>query len=248
MKRTVFSLISAFFFLLSFILCFLLIGYKFTGLLLFAAGLYFAFLALSCSARSRHILRLRKIITVLASVGVIFVLILSSIVISGMNGDAARPADYVIILGAGLNGDVPSLTLSERLSRAEEYLKQFPDCVAVVSGGMGSGETTTEAEAMSRYLIARGIDRSRIIKEHNAKNTSENIAFSLKKIKEHGSGDFSVAVISSDYHILRARMIAESFGLSPVMVSAKTSLPVLRINYIFREAFALVKTGITIRR
>ncbi len=248
MRKTAFALISALLFLLSFVLYFLLIGYKFTGRLLFATSAYFAFLAVTCGTRSRLFARLRKVITMLVICGVVFVIILSSIVISGMSGDTDAPTDYAIILGAGLNGNVPSLTLSERLSRAEEYLKQFPDCVAVVSGGMGSGETITEAEAMSQYLFARGIDPSRIIKEPMAKNTSENIELSLEKIKEHGDGDFTVAVISSDYHIFRARKIAESFGISPVMVSARTSFPVLRLNYILREAFALVKTTITIRR
>ncbi len=246
MRKSIFISLSAICFLFAFVLYFLLIGYKFTGLLSFVLGAYFLFLALTCASSARSIKIIRRVVTALAIAGVTLVFLLSSIVISDMNGDAHQKADYAIVLGAGLDGDTPSLTLAERLSKTAEYLDLFPDCIAIVSGGMGPGETITEAEAMARYLISHGIDKDRIIKEDKAKNTYENFLFSLEKIEDRADGYFTLAVISSDYHICRARKIARSFGVSPVMVSADTSLPVLKLNYILREAFALVKTKLTI--
>ena len=129
--------------------------------------------------------------------------------------------------------------LSDRLDRAVDYMNECPECVAIVSGSQGADEDITEALAMERYLIGRGIQKERIIKEEMARNTHENMIFSREIIEELGGG--KVAVISSDYHIYRARRLAENAGIPPVMLSARTELPVLFANCLLREAFALVK-------
>ena len=149
------------------------------------------------------------------------------------------PCDYVIVLGAGIHGETPSRTLSDRLDRTVEYMKKHPGCIAIVSGGQGDDEDITEALAMERYLVSREIDKEQIIKEENSRNTHENMVFSREIIESRGGG--SVAIISSDYHIYRARRLAENAGLFPVMLSARTELPILFTNCLFREAFALVK-------
>jgi len=92
---------------------------------------------------------------------------------------------------------------------------------------------------MERYLISRGIPKDRIIKEEKATDTNENLIYSREIIDSRGGG--STAIVSSDYHIFRTRLLAKKQGLSAVMLSAKSSLPVLRINYAVREGFALVK-------
>ena len=100
-------------------------------------------------------------------------------------------------------------------------------------------EDITEALAMERYLVSRGIDKEQIIKEENSRNTHENMVFSREIIESRGGG--SVAIISSDYHLYRARRLAENAGLFPVMIPAETTLPILFVNCTLREAFALVK-------
>ena len=58
----------------------------------------------------------------------------------GQRNDAARPADAVIVLGAGVNGTTPSLALQTRIDAAESYLKANPGIPAVLSGGQGPAE------------------------------------------------------------------------------------------------------------
>ena len=62
--------------------------------------------------------------------------------------------DYLIILGAHVNGRVPSDSLERRIRKAEQYLKSHPMTKVIVSGGQGKGEDITEAEAMEKKAEA----------------------------------------------------------------------------------------------
>ena len=55
------------------------------------------------------------------------------------------PADAVIVLGAGVNGTEPSLSLRTRLDAALDYLEAHPDIPVVLTGGTGYGEEISEA-------------------------------------------------------------------------------------------------------
>ena len=233
------SVFSVLCFLVSFVFIFCLIGYKFTGFLIFVLGAFLLYLALSIGIRRRALIILRRIVVALAALGIGFTAVMTGIVVRDMSGDMPVACDYVIVLGAGLDKETPSLTLVDRLQRTAEYMNEFSDSIAIVSGSQGSGETITEALAMERYLVSRGIPRERIIKEEKATNTNENLIYSREIIDSRGGG--SAAIVSSDYHIFRARLLAQKQGLPAVMLSAKSSLPILRINSAVREGFALVK-------
>ena len=80
----------------------------------------------------------------------------------------------MIVLGAGVNGTEPSLSLRTRLDAALDYLTANPDIPAVLTGGRGYGETITEAQCMYDYLTERGVEPERLILEDAASNTAEN--------------------------------------------------------------------------
>ncbi len=235
MNKLTYTVLTVVCFVFAFFFSFCLIGYGFLGLLIAILGAYFLFMRLTV----KIIPKTRKVVTVLAILGIALTAMLSGVILSDIKGDADAPCDYIIVLGAGINGETPSRTLSDRLDRTVEYMNKYPDCVAIVSGSQGDDEDITEALAMERYLVSRGIPKERIIKEERARNTHENMVFSSEIIASRGGG--SVAVISSDYHIYRARRLCENAGMTPVMLSAKTELPVLFTNCLLREAFALVK-------
>ncbi len=233
------TLFSALCFCISFVFIFCLVGYSFTGFLIFVLGAFLIYLALSIGITKRPLIILRRIVVSLALLGIAFTVVMTGVVISDMDGDGYSRCDYIIVLGAGLDKETPSLTLVDRLEKTIDYMNTFPESTAIVSGSQGSGETITEALAMERYLVSHGIPRERIIKEEKATNTNENLIYSREIINSLGGG--SSAIVSSDYHIFRARLLAEKQGLPAVMLSAKSSLPILRINYAVREGFALVK-------
>ena len=161
-------------------------------------------------------------------------------VISASRGDAEPEASYLIVLGAGVNGSTPSLSMVNRLTAVRAYLGKYPDSLAILSGGMGRGEDITEAQAMYTWLTEHGVDGARLIQEDRATSTRENIAISLDIIASRGgsvTGD--VAICSSEYHLCRAKYLAAQQGCDALTVPAQTSLFVLRLNYFIREAFAM---------
>ena len=165
----------------------------------------------------------------------------------GRSDLSALPADAVVVLGAGVNGTQPSLSLYTRLTAALDYLEENPDIPAVLTGGKGYGEEITEAQCMYDWLTAHGVDGGRLILEEQAGNTAENFAFSKELLEKQGidPAEDNVAVVTNDFHIARSRLIAarqdygHAFG-----IPARLPWRHLEVNYYLREAFAVVKTWI----
>ena len=112
-------------------------------------------------------------------------LIVEAVVFSAGRKAPAEDAEYVIVLGAQVRGEVPTLVLSARIRAAAEYLKEHPDAIAVASGGKGSGENISEAEAIRRGLVRLGIAEERILLEDRSTSTAENLRFSAEVIQTY---------------------------------------------------------------
>lgn len=162
----------------------------------------------------------------------------------GHQENDALPADAVIVLGAGVNGETPSLILRSRVTKAAEYLRAHPETPAILSGGQGPGEEISEAECMRRELTRQGIPESRLHLEEKSTSTAENFACSRELLRELDLDPATarIAVITSDFHVFRASMIARRVGLTTFSVPARTDWVLLNANYYVREFFALGKT------
>ena len=113
-----------------------------------------------------------------------------------------------------------------------------PDTV-IVSGGQGPGEDITEAKAMADYLTAHGIDSARIVQEDRSRTTRENLENSFAILRAHGGDPADgVGIVTSEYHLYRAKRMARSLGAGPAGIAAETTLMTMRINYFIREAVA----------
>ncbi len=249
MKKLLIWLAAAAAGILGFPLLFLLPGYSFLGFLLWGAAfliLLFYFLSVLAKRFGKPVRILRAALAALLC-AVMTAGILTLIPIAAQSrGDTDVSCKHLIVLGAGVNGTVPSLILQERLDRAYIYLTEVPDALCVVSGGMGPGEDITEAQCMYRYLTQKGIDPQRILLEEAAENTWENLAFSLQVIEDAtGKRPGTIAIVSNEFHLLRAKLMAKQQGISSLGVPAKTTYPVLKINYFLREVAALWKHLLT---
>lgn len=192
----------------------------------------------------RRGLRIAAAIVLAAGIAVFGVI--EAPIVAGARTDAPDDVEYLVVLGAGLHGDVPSLSLTDRLEGALAWLEAHPDCVAVVSGGQGPGETMTEGEAMGIWLEARGIDPSRIIVEDRATSTQENLEYSFALIRGRGGEpDGNCAIVTSEYHLYRAKALAARQGDECFGVAARTSWPTLMLNYFIREGFAVTYYRLT---
>ena len=218
---------------------------RFTGFLFCLASGVIVLWALSdrWSEKARAGRIAKRVLAVLLALGVLLFAILEAEVIRRAKTDYETAVAGVIILGAGVNGTVPSLSLRVRLEAALAYLEDKPDIPIVVTGSQGPGEEISEARCMADWLIAHGVDESRIIIEDQADNTKENIAFSRTLLREHGYDTLAnYAVVSSDYHLCRA---AVYWGVPAYMVGVAAKMPdqyqysLLTVKYYIREAFAI---------
>lgn len=183
---------------------------------------------------------LRRILTCCLCLGLMLAAVTGIFIGRAGKGDADADCDYVIVLGAGVNGTVPSLILSERINRAYEYLAENPDVICIVSGGQGPGEDITEAKCMYDRLVSKGIDPERIWQEDKSTSTRENIRFSLAVIEEKtGARPTEAAIISNEFHLFRAGLFAKEQDLAMIGVPAKTTWFSLRANYFLREIVAV---------
>jgi len=121
----------------------------------------------------------------------------------------ARNFDYIIIHGCGLiDGSSMSRLLSNRLDKAIElYYKCDCKPYLIPSGGKGPDEDIPEAEAMTKYLLERGIPADKIIPEAESMTTRENIKNSMEIIMGR-EGKHKTALVSSNYHVYRCMLYA----------------------------------------
>ncbi|MBC1376612.1 YdcF family protein [Listeria farberi] len=162
---------------------------------------------------------LRKIFVIFIVIGFIYVLIVAAFMFSGTKAKPGENVKTVLILGAKINGNPasPSLVLQERLDAAVAYLNEYPKAKVIVSGGQGADESATEASIMEEYLVNEGIARNRIKQETKSKRTEENIKYS------NATFDLGKTVIvTSDYHMYRALMLAKRQGIDATGLPAKS--------------------------
>lgn len=207
-------------------------GARPANLLSLVAGLaIFAVIALAIASERAESDGLSLFATVTALLfGYVSFLLVSYVIYAWVYGrtTAHRDADYVVVLGSGLKdgGRVPPL-LASRLDRGWDVYRKVASRgkvtpALIVSGGKGSDERVSEAEAMSRYLIDRGFPPDRLIREDQSRSTEENLVFS-KAIMERLLPGYRCIVVTSNYHVFRAAILARRTGLNGQVTGARTA-------------------------
>ena len=137
-------------------------------------------------------LHLPKVITGIFIICVILFLVVFSfaevLIIKNAVQKPEKNADYIVVLGARVNGTRVTLNLKYRLDVAIDYLNENTRTKVVVSGGQGKGEDVSEAYAMAQYLREHGVKDEQIMLEDQSRTTRENLRFSkayLEELKTH---------------------------------------------------------------
>jgi uncharacterized SAM-binding protein YcdF (DUF218 family) len=206
---------------------------------------FFGFFLFCLAILDKYIINLFKkipklikiVFTVLVCFFIISFIIIESIIISNIKDNHVENADYIIILGAKVDGMIPSLSLRSRINTAFHYLEGNENTKVIVTGGRGKGELISEAEAMVRILTRNGIDSERILVENNSTSTKENLQYSIKYID---SLNDSVVIITSEFHLYRAKKIAQKIGYMNITGITSKSPTILLPTYFMREYFAVV--------
>ena len=159
--------------------------------------------------------------------------------IYGNTGNVTYNEDVVIVLGAGVRGEIVTRPLARRLDAAFDYWQRNPNVYIITTGGLGNRATITEAEAMARYLVRRGMPRERILLEEQSTSTYENLKFAREILDGRFPDGFSAVLVTNDFHIFRAVQTARSIGLDVNRRGAYTDWYSWPVNYL-RETLAII--------
>ncbi len=177
-----------------------------------------------------------RVFTVILIIGLLVVGITEAVIIKYSFGSPKETVEYMVVLGAKVREDGPSVSLWDRIYSAGDYMIMHPEVIAIVSGGQGADEPMTEARAMYDELVALGIDPDRIWMEDKATSTWENINFALNLVEEKtGKRPQKLGVLSSEYHLFRASLFAKACDVEFVGIPADTSRLSQKINHFMRE-------------
>ena len=182
--------------------------------------------------------KIRRIFRVLVTSAIIVLIIFCGMICSEFNAKGTQNLDYIIVLGAQVRENGPSVVLRYRLDAAIEYLNENPNTVCIVSGGQGFNEPFSEADGMADYLIENGIEKSRIILEDKSTNTLENIRNS-KTLMESSYND--VGIVTNNFHVFRAVQLAKAQGLESVCGISADSSKIYLPNNVLRECCGILK-------
>ena len=177
-----------------------------------------------------------RIFSVCLILGLLIFVGTEAVIIRFSFGSPEKETPYLLVLGAKVNDNGPSVSLWDRIYAAKDYLDAHPDTTAIVSGGQGPDEPMTEALCMFKNLVRLGIDPERIILEDQATSTWENLHFSLDLIEaKTGERPKELAVLSSEYHLFRASLFTKACNVEFIGVPAHTSRISQMINHFMRE-------------
>ncbi|NNJ51822.1 MAG: YdcF family protein [Ignavibacteriaceae bacterium] len=128
-----------------------------------------------------------------------------------------------VVLGAAVwTGNLPSPTLAGRVDKSLELLRNGYSGKILVTGSSAPGEMT-EAEVAYNYILANGIDSSKISIETKTTSTSEQVQFIKNELSE-SENIGEIIVISDSYHLPRVIQISRFFDLNIKVAESRHTL------------------------
>lgn len=186
----------------------------------------------------RHIVALAVVAIVLG-----YTLSLAMVLVTSQR-DERKPADAIVVLGAAQYNGRPSPVLRARLDHA---LSLYRDGLApwiIVTGGVGRGDTTSEALVGKRYLAARRMPDSAVVVQPQGRSTAASMDAVAAWLAARGR--HRVLLVSDPFHMCRLRLEARRVALtaytSPTESSPISSNPALELRYLFAEGLKIPVT------
>lgn len=186
--------------------------------------------------------RLIGIISLIIAVFTLIWVILVGISISQFSKtDETQKADAAVILGAAVEDGIPTPVFRERINHGISLYQDGYVNYLIFTGGIGDGDSISEALSAKNYAISMGIPESAILIEEKSFITEENLENAKSLMEENGLQ--TALIVSDPLHMQRAMLMAEDYGItaysSPTKTtmyqSAKTKLP-----FLAREVFMYI--------
>lgn len=151
------------------------------------------------------------------------------------NGNLSGEPDFLLILGCRVKGDTPDEMLRLRAEAAAKFLNEHKNVRAICCGGIvHEDQTKSEAQAIKEILLQNGIESERIFLEDKSQTTFENFVNAKKLIDSlKPEKEPEIAFISSEFHLMRASVIASLVGVKASSVPAPSPKKGRALFYVY---------------
>lgn len=160
---------------------------------------------------------------------------------------ALRRGDAILVLGAAQYNGRPSPVLRARLDHALDlYDRGLADRI-IFTGGIGAGDTLSEAEVSRRYAVRNGVPDSAILVERQGATSAQSVGAAAALMRAHGLE--TALVVSDSYHMLRLELLVRRAGIRPLRAPVPNA-PIdqatraTRWRYVFRESVLFPATAV----
>lgn len=152
--------------------------------------------------------------------------------------DEKAPSDVAIVLGAGTWKGEVSPVYRERLNHGIWLYQNGYVEYLILTGGVGEGNTVSDAAAAKAYALSQGVPEAVILIEEKSTITEENLFYAKALMDELSLR--SAIIVSDPLHMKRAMLMASDYGIdacsSPTPTTMYRSLKT-RIPFLAREEF-----------
>lgn len=190
----------------------------------------------------RAVLRvLRQAVVLLLLAGTIVYTVSLIMVLVVSQQDQRQPVDAIVVLGAAQYNGRPSPVLRARLDHAISLYREQQAPLVIVTGGIGRGDTTSEALVGQRYLVGHGVPEDAVVAQSEGRTTMASMNGVTDWLRARGLR--RVLLVSDPFHMFRLRLEARRTALeaytSPTESSPISDNPVLELRYLFAEGFKI---------
>jgi uncharacterized SAM-binding protein YcdF (DUF218 family) len=185
--------------------------------------------------------RLRRAfgLVLLAATSIYTVALVMVLVVSQQ--DQRRAVDAIVVLGAAQYNGRPSPVLRARLDHGLRLYNEGYAPRIVVTGGVGRGDTTSEAIVGRHYLLARDVVPTDVVVQPQGRSTQASMTAVAEWLEAEGL--HSVILVSDPFHMFRLRLEARRTNLesytSPTASSPISDNPVVELRYLAAEGFKI---------
>jgi uncharacterized SAM-binding protein YcdF (DUF218 family) len=185
--------------------------------------------------------RLRRALglLLLAAAAVYTVALVTVLVVSQQ--DQRRPVDAIVVLGAAQYNGRPSPVLRARLDHALQLYHQGYASRIVVTGGVGRGDTTSEALVGRNYLLGHDVPPAAVVVQPQGRSTQASMTAVAGWLAAEQLS--RVILVSDPFHMFRLRLEARRTDLeaytSPTESSPISDNPVLELRYLAAEGLKI---------
>jgi uncharacterized SAM-binding protein YcdF (DUF218 family) len=188
----------------------------------------------------------RGLVALVVSGLTLWLMAVAMVIVAG-EWSTERPADAILVLGAAQYNGRPSPVLQARLDHALDLYDRGLAPRIIFTGGIGAGDTLSEAEVSRRYAVRHGVPASAILVERDGETSAQSVGAAAALMRTEGMA--SALVVSDSYHMMRLELLARRAGIRPYRAPALNA-PIdqgtrqTRWRYVLRESVLFPATAV----